>query len=84
MAQHKGSNNPKRFAIRDPCGGYWGGEGSKYGKKLKLLIKFKLIFVSYICIFVTFLSPDIKGVITVGRSTLLFMIVRVAHITTNF
>ena len=23
MTQHEPSNNPNRFAIRDPCGGYW-------------------------------------------------------------
>ena len=30
-AQQELSNNPNRFAIRDPCGGNW-KEGSNYGE----------------------------------------------------
>ena len=70
MAQHELSNNPNRFAIRDPCGGYW-GEGSKYGNYENFYFMYISIILFY---FETFLSPDIPGPISVRRSTLLVML----------
>ena len=83
MPQHELSYNPNRFAIRDPRGGNWGEWGQNM-EKVKIMLKKSNFF--NLC-FESCLSPDILGVISVWRNTLLVMmavwLVWPTHKTTN-
>ena len=59
IAKQELSNNPNRFAIRDPRGGNC-GEVSKCGKTKNSIFQSNLSYFY----FETFLSPDISGFIS--------------------